>query len=281
MYTSHSFRRLALGAAVFLSAVPLAAAQSSSSSGGGSSMGGGSTGGGGSSTSSMGGSSGSGNSSSSANSGQASAPAARTQQQGFTGGIQQGFIQTTTTGGGNVGGSGSGFNANSSSSPVATTYANPLYSGKPGASSQTGVRVGGFGSNLYTWNAPNQQNVLGRVSNTQQGQNANHNNMNVSTTPGRRVAAYTSALKFRHPTLTPVQVHAQARATIASTTSLPSAQRIQVMLDGSTIVLRGKVGDDDERRLAENVLRLTPGVRDIRNELAVDGSASAASSQAP
>ena len=62
---------------------------------------------------------------------------------------------------------------------------------------------------------------------------------------------------------------------------LAIAPRIQVMLDGSTIVLRGKVGDDDERRLAENVLRLTPGVRDIRNELALDGSTSTASSQAP
>ena len=34
------------------------------------------------------------------------------------------------------------------------------------------------------------------------------------------------------------------------------------------MVLRGRVANDDERRLAENMLRLS-GVRDVRNELQV------------
>lgn len=276
-------RRVAWSVAAFAAFAPWAAAQTSGYSG---STGGGSTGGGGGSSSSMGGGgaggSGGGSGASGANATSANNPAARTVQQGFTGGAQSGFIQTNTTGGGSVGSGSSGFNANSSSSPVASTYANPLYSGKPGASTQTGIRVGGFGANLYTWTAP-QSNITGRVTNTSQtGMGGGmHNNMNISTTPGRRVAAYTSAVRFPVHTPNAAQLHTHARAAIASATTLPSYQNIQVALDGSTIVLRGRVADADERRLAENVLRLTPGIRDIRNELAVTDSPSTVVGQTP
>jgi osmotically-inducible protein OsmY len=40
-------------------------------------------------------------------------------------------------------------------------------------------------------------------------------------------------------------------------------------MDGNTTVLRGIVEDDTERRTVEGIARLTPGVRDLRNELQV------------
>jgi len=49
-----------------------------------------------------------------------------------------------------------------------------------------------------------------------------------------------------------------------------------VGLEGGSLVLRGIVNDDHERRLAEAVARMTPGVRDLRNELAVRTEAIAA-----
>ena len=39
-------------------------------------------------------------------------------------------------------------------------------------------------------------------------------------------------------------------------------------MDGQAVVLQGIVADDDERRLVENMVLLTPGVTAIRNELA-------------
>jgi hypothetical protein len=44
---------------------------------------------------------------------------------------------------------------------------------------------------------------------------------------------------------------------------------VNVRMDGTTVVLQGRVASADERRLAENMLRLQPGVRGVRNELQV------------
>jgi len=38
------------------------------------------------------------------------------------------------------------------------------------------------------------------------------------------------------------------------------------VIDG-LVVLRGRVADPDDRRMAEAMVRLTPGVREVRNEL--------------
>ena len=50
--------------------------------------------------------------------------------------------------------------------------------------------------------------------------------------------------------------------------SKPS-NRIDLVLDGNVVILRGIVQDDRERYLAEVLASMTPGVRGVRNELAV------------
>jgi len=68
-------------------------------------------------------------------------------------------------------------------------------------------------------------------------------------------------------------VRADLQQIIGVSSRLPSRGNIQVVMDGPTVVLRGKVQDDHERRLAEAMVRLSPGVRQVRNELATpDGS---------
>jgi osmotically-inducible protein OsmY len=59
------------------------------------------------------------------------------------------------------------------------------------------------------------------------------------------------------------------RSTIQRSDALPSRDKIEVRLDGRNVILRGTVGDDDERRLVEALVRLTPGVDRIVNELQV------------
>jgi osmotically-inducible protein OsmY len=38
-------------------------------------------------------------------------------------------------------------------------------------------------------------------------------------------------------------------------------------VEDKVVTIRGKVASDDERRLAEGLLRLAPGVRAVKNEL--------------
>jgi osmotically-inducible protein OsmY len=45
--------------------------------------------------------------------------------------------------------------------------------------------------------------------------------------------------------------------------------RIQVVVDGNGLILRGVVQNDRERYLAEVLAGLTPGVRGVHNELTV------------
>jgi hypothetical protein len=56
---------------------------------------------------------------------------------------------------------------------------------------------------------------------------------------------------------------------IARSSSLAASDSIRVVSDGATVVLRGIVADDHDRRLAEALVRLAPGVQTVRNELSL------------
>lgn len=92
----------------------------------------------------------------------------------------------------------------------------------------------------------------------------------------RRTPGYTTRIAFRYNKPTSDQVLEQARGLIARSESLTTAIAIQVNFDGQAIILTGTVPDDDQRRLAENLLRLTPGVQTVRNELVVTNATAAA-----
>jgi hypothetical protein len=50
----------------------------------------------------------------------------------------------------------------------------------------------------------------------------------------------------------------------------PALKQVNVELRGEQIVLSGKVKSINDSKLAENLLRLEPGVRSIRNELEIE-----------
>ena len=81
--------------------------------------------------------------------------------------------------------------------------------------------------------------------------------------------AYAATVAFRPRPILPSQLQADLRATLDRSTAIKNAKGIQVQVEGQTAVLRGTVGDEDERRMAEGLVRLTPGVRQVRNELQV------------
>ncbi len=63
--------------------------------------------------------------------------------------------------------------------------------------------------------------------------------------------------------------------TLTQSSDLDRRDNIQVVMDGPAVVLRGRVADDDESRLVENMVKLTPGVNQVRNELTMMSAATA------
>jgi hypothetical protein len=88
----------------------------------------------------------------------------------------------------------------------------------------------------------------------------------------RTPAGYTTAIAFKYKPTTTDQLTADLRSVIARSTDLEANGKIQVSLDNGTVVLKGTVADPDQRRLAEKLLLLTPGVKNVRNELVLQES---------
>ena len=82
-----------------------------------------------------------------------------------------------------------------------------------------------------------------------------------------RQIAYTAQLKFAVPPLPAPRLQADLRGVIDRAGLAASPAGVQVLVDGNAVVLRGAVADGDEARLVEGLVRLTPGVGRITNEL--------------
>ena len=149
-------------------------------------------------------------------------------------------------------------------------YANPMYSGRVSSTGQTITgQVGGFGAPLYTLTTTTsaQPGITGTLSSASQGLGGLGGLG--GTTTGRRGPAYTCMLAFPYDPPTPARLQTELQQVITRSSSLTAKDTIKVKLDGQILVLEGTVPNDRERRLAEGLLRLTPGVRQLRNNLVV------------
>lgn len=95
----------------------------------------------------------------------------------------------------------------------------------------------------------------------------------VSETGGQLVTlprqiAYTSQLKFAPAPVAAPRLQSSLRDILSRAPTLTNAAGVQVQVDGNAVLLRGTVRDADEARLVEGLVRLTPGVGRITNELA-------------
>jgi hypothetical protein len=232
-------------------------------SGGGGAVSGGFSGGGSSSSGGFlgGGSSGSSGGGSSSGLGSGGGMSSGTSSSGFL---------TSTTGFLNSGTTISNLNRSSNTTYNAFSpyFANPLATGWPG--STTGSSTGTFGQPLV--------GTLTQSSTTSTTMRGGSGTATFSqTTTGiysmigqRRSPTYTTAIGFRYrpPTVSQLQPNLQ-QVIDRSSTLTSSGNTVRVSVDGQTVVLRGSVADDHDRRLAESLVRLTPGVNAVRNELAV------------
>ncbi|MBX9682139.1 MAG: BON domain-containing protein [Gemmataceae bacterium] len=156
-------------------------------------------------------------------------------------------------------GAGGNVNANSAagkagSNVAKAAFGQPVYATNANA---TGVRgVGGIGG-------------IGGVGNTGVATSAAPFEFN--TAAMRKTPGYTTSLsdEFPLPVRVPAQVATNLRSVLDRSSQLRSQGTIQVRVENEVVVLTGTVANDRERRLAENLLRLTPGVADVVNELQI------------
>jgi hypothetical protein len=144
----------------------------------------------------------------------------------------------------------------SSSNLFGNYYSNPLAAGLGSSSTQSR-----FGAPLYTLSNTTNTNLTGTA--------------NVSTTTpvggsygGGRARIYVAPDREPSPPIQ-LELRRDLQQVLARSTSLPSRDNMQVLTDGNVVVLRGTVSSEGERRLAEALMRLTPGVRQVSNELQV------------
>ncbi|MBI3821800.1 MAG: BON domain-containing protein [Planctomycetes bacterium] len=66
-------------------------------------------------------------------------------------------------------------------------------------------------------------------------------------------------------------LHSTIKSALDRSTRIKSKAGVQVVVSGATVELRGQVASDTERLVIEGMVRMTPGVRDVLNELKVAG----------
>lgn len=150
-------------------------------------------------------------------------------------------------------------------------YGAPYYQGRAGIGTQH-VNPGGFGTVLYTatGGAAGTTGGAGGRAGMAGGRGGAATNPSGVVVQVPVALAYPAQVRFAVAPVAPSQIQADLRGVIdrapGSMLANPAGVQVQ-MADGNTVVLRGAVRDQDEARLVEGLVRLTPGVRGIKNEL--------------
>jgi hypothetical protein len=205
---------------------------------------------------------------------------------GFTGGSSFGGSGSTFGGSSGFGGSGGvggvGTGQVGTTSPFGRYFGNPLAAGI----STSGTGVSSSQASKYYRAFPTPLSFATPIYGTQIYGTAtvNRGTTGIGGTTGtlgatgsfagassagiRRAPAYITEPVFDIPPRPRGEaVRADLQGVIDRSTRLPSRGSIRVLTDGEVVILRGEVRDQRERRLAEAIVRLTPGVRQVRNEL--------------
>jgi hypothetical protein len=156
--------------------------------------------------------------------------------------------------------------------PFGGYYANPLAIGYPSTSSGYGTTSHPFGQPIYTLTTGigGQYGTTGTVTITNPATGFSATSIGV-----RRAPAYTTTIGFEHQAPAVTRLTSEVQQVLAQSTRLSTTRDIQVTSQGRVIVLSGWVADAHDRRLAENLARLTPGIHEVRNELKIQEMAPA------
>lgn len=167
-----------------------------------------------------------------------------------------------------------------------SSFGDPLYNissgggmagGAGGARGGTTSRAGGRTSTMGGMGGMG-GGAMGRTSGSGMGGNAT-SFAGMSNSGTSRVAAYLTEPIFDVPQrqaqaqgIVSPRAQAEIQEVLSRSPRFQGDNAITVSNDGPAVVLRGKVANAREKRIAESMARLTPGVRQVVNELEVAGS---------
>jgi hypothetical protein len=186
---------------------------------------------------------------------------------GIGGGSSAGGRGSSAGGRGGSSSYGGGAQGYGSTGPMGPYMGNPMSLGVPATTNTTTTRTRTFGSVLFNVSGTGTTAGMGSMGGTANLMSGRA--MGASSYGYRRDQRYVTTLGETVPPVRPdmLRVRADLQSIIDRAGRLPSRGNIRVLTDGSAVVLRGSVSNDHERRLAEALVRLTPGVRTVRNEL--------------
>ena len=164
-------------------------------------------------------------------------------------------------------------------------FGQPLYNNltSSGSSSARGGSFGSTASNSRTSNgSTGSSGGLSGGSASLSGGSGSRTGGTTATAPfagasfgpsiGVRGATISSTLKFKNAPVAPTARRDDLRQILMRSSSLSAPAGLTVEMKDGVVILKGSVANEDEKRLAENMLRLSPGVRDIQNDIAIKGS---------
>jgi hypothetical protein len=155
------------------------------------------------------------------------------------------------------------------SDPFITTYSSPYALGLSGVStsfssssgSSSSVTGTGFGKPAYAVTTTTTQ---GTANSSTTINSEGWSTLNIPKTP-----PYMTVLSDNIPIVShaPSQLQGVLLNTLDQATFLKDKKGIFLAVDGSTVLLKGQVANERERRVVEGFVRMTPGVRNVVNEL--------------
>lgn len=156
---------------------------------------------------------------------------------------------------------------------LAGYYANPYFQG---ISKQTNAAPGGFGMVLMPVTAS-----TGARGTTGGGAGGlgGRGGMTSSTQSGILVPLpvqinYSARMMFPTPPVAAARMQTDLRVMLDGTPGIANPKGVQIITDAdNNVTLRGTVADSDEARFVEGLVRVTPGVRAISNELTATSAA--------
>jgi hypothetical protein len=189
----------------------------------------------------------------------------------FTGGVASTF-GTQSTGGTTAGtkkGTGTTANATpTTNNPFQATYVNPYAVGATNSTASTGknatATAQAFGQPVYS--------ISNTKSTTSSLSSSSNAGLGFSTVGQLRGPHYSTVLSPDVPLVTrSPDLQRTELNNVLARSSLISKNNMQVDVQGSLVVLSGTAANERERRLAESLVSLTPGVVSVENRLKLPG----------
>lgn len=114
-------------------------------------------------------------------------------------------------------------------------------------------------------------NLTGGAGRTGQNTANNTDSFNAGTTgaQSQRMPTYAAAVRFPVSTRPAGEIQTELSGLIAGAETVPSRTKIKIQVVDQMVTLSGEVSDEEEKRHVEALVRLTPGVGPISNQLVI------------